>query len=411
MAELSHEACARLFPFHVVLDAALRVVALGPSLWRLLPVDACGRGFAEVFAVERPVLGELTLPALLARQDALWLLAVRESELRLRGQVVPCGEGAMFVGSPWITEPAQLHDSGLTLGDFALHDPTGELLVVMQTTQTAIQDARVLAEKLRRQTQLLQAARQQAEQASAAKSSFVASMSHELRTPLNAILGYTELMLEEVGEATPDELRDDLQRIQLAGQHLLGIIADVLDLARIEAQRIELREAPFSLAALLESVRVTIEPLVRRGVALAWPEDQDVVLYGDEDKLRQVLINLLGNACKFTELGEVGLSVKVEPSGEVEFAVHDTGIGMTPEQQARLFEPFYQADSQLRRRYGGTGLGLAIARGFVELMGGTITVESQHEFGSRFCVRVPLGSQAPRPRSGSRSAPHPMSTR
>ncbi|HEY8377642.1 MAG TPA: ATP-binding protein, partial [Nannocystis sp.] len=216
---------------------------------------------------------------------------------------------------------------------------------------------------------------------------------------------------EEVGEATPDELRDDLQRIQLAGQHLLGIIADVLDLARIEAQRIELREAPFSLAALLESVRMTIEPLVRRGVALAWPEDQDVVLYGDEDKLRQVLINLLGNACKFTELGEVGLSVKVEPSGEVEFAVHDTGIGMTPEQQARLFEPFYQADSQLRRRYGGTGLGLAIARGFVELMGGTITVESQHEFGSRFCVRVPLGSQAPRPRSGSRSAPHPMSTR
>jgi signal transduction histidine kinase len=391
MLLLFREQVERLFPFAILVDEELKTLELGRSLRRLLPAGSVGRPLAELFTVERPVLPELTLAALLARQDAVVLLAGREHALQLRGEVVEVDGGALFVGTPWLTEPSQVSALGLTLSDFALHDPTSEMLVVMKMMQTAIMDARMLSERLRRQQQLLQAARQQAEQASAAKSSFIASLSHELRTPLNAILGYSELMLDEVGEATPDEMRDDLQRIQLAGNHLLGLVADVLDLSRIEAQRVELRQEAFSLADLLASLREVVEPQLRRGVALVWPDGQDAPLYGDQDKLRQALLNLLNNACKFTELGEVGLTVAVEPSGEVEFVVYDTGIGMTPEQQGRLFEAFYQADSSLRRRYGGSGLGLAIARGFIEAMGGKISVESEHELGSRFTVRLPLG--------------------
>ncbi|MBZ5707857.1 sensor histidine kinase [Nannocystis pusilla] len=412
MLLLFREQCERLFPFSILVDDELKTLELGRSLRRLMPGDAAGKPFDELFAVERPVLPELTLAALLARQDSVVLLKVRELELRLRGEVVEVDGGALFVGTPWLTETSQVSRSNLTLRDFALHDPTSEMLVAMKSTQTAIADANILADKLRRQAQQLQAAKQQAEQVSEAKSSFIASLSHELRTPLNAILGYSELMLDEVGEATPEEMRDDLQRIQLAGQTLLGLVADVLDLSRIEAQRLELSEDVFSLATLLRTVRASVEPLLRRGVALVWPEDQDAPLFGDQEKIRQVLLNLLGNACKFTELGEVGLAVRVEQNGDVEFVVHDTGIGIKPEQQQRLFEAFYQADSSLRRRFGGSGLGLAIARGFVEAMGGTIRVESEHELGSSFTVRVPLGrNQSPRPRAGSKSAPHASSTR
>jgi len=412
MLLLFREQCERLFPFSILVDDLLQTLELGRSLRRLMPAESIGKPFDELFEVERPVLTELSLPALLGRKDTVVLLAVRGLELRLRGEVVEVDGGALFVGTPWLTEMSQVSQSNLTLRDFALHDPTSEMLVVMKSMQTAIADANVLADKLRRQAQQLQAAKQQAEHVSEAKSSFIASLSHELRTPLNAILGYSELMLDEVGEATPEEMRDDLQRIQLAGQTLLGLVADVLDLSRIEAQRVELRENVFSLASLLRTVRATIEPLPRRGVALVWPEDQDAPLFGDQEKIRQVLLNLLGNACKFTELGEVGLAVHIEQNGDVEFVVHDTGIGIKPEQQHRLFEAFYQADSSLRRRFGGSGLGLAIARGFVEAMGGTIRVESEHELGSRFTVRVPLGrNQGPRPRAGSKSAPHASSTR
>ncbi|WP_434420876.1 sensor histidine kinase [Nannocystis pusilla] len=412
MLLLLREQCERLFPFSIYLDEEMRILDLGRSLRRLMAADVSGRPFDEWFVIDRPVLEELSLAALLARKDSVVLLQVRDLDLRLRGEIVEVDGGALFVGTPWLTELGQVAAAGLVLRDFALHDPTTEMLVVMKTMQTAIQDANALADKLRRQAQQLQAAEQLAEHLTAAKSSFIANMSLELRTPLNAIFGYSELMLDELGEATPEEMRDDLQRIQLAGQQLLRLVADVLDLSRIEAQRVELREDVFSLATLLRTVKGTVLPQLRRGVALVWPEDQDAALFGDQERVRQVLLNLLANACKFTELGEVGLAVSLKDDGVVEFVVHDTGIGIRTEQQRRVFEAFYQADSSLRKRFGGSGLGLALARGFVEAMGGTISVESEYEMGSRFTVRVPLGrNQGPRPRAGSKSAPHAMSTK
>lgn len=150
--ELNREQCERLFPFHVGFDAELRVTALGRSLRRMLPGDAVGRGLGELFTLERPGIATPSLAAILARQSAVFLLGVRERPLRLRGEVVEVEGGALFVGAPWLTDLGQMKEAGLGLKDFALHDPTGELLVVLKTTETSIQDARRMAERLQEET-------------------------------------------------------------------------------------------------------------------------------------------------------------------------------------------------------------------------------------------------------------------
>jgi signal transduction histidine kinase/DNA-binding response OmpR family regulator len=229
-----------------------------------------------------------------------------------------------------------------------------------------------------------------AEQASRTKSAFLANMSHELRTPMNAIIGYSEMLIEEVEEMEPDETRADLQKIHSAGKHLLSLINDVLDLSKIEAGRMSIHVEDFEVAELVGDVVATIDPLVQKngnrlevvGAAAAGAMRADVV------KMRQTLLNLLSNATKFTEGGVVRLVVRT--SGDrVSFVVEDSGIGMTPDQMAKLFEAFVQADSSTTRKYGGTGLGLAISRTFCRLMGGDITVTSEVGVGSAFTVDLP----------------------
>jgi len=234
------------------------------------------------------------------------------------------------------------------------------------------------------------------EDASRHKSQFLANMSHELRTPLNAIIGYSEMLQEEAEDLGEETLIPDLQKVNAAGRHLLGLINDILDLSKIEAGRMDLFVETFEVGQLVRDVEAIVRPLVEKNentLVVTCPDDIGS-LDADQTKVRQALFNLLSNAAKFTDHGTISLTVRREPNDWLTFAVSDTGIGMTEEQLSRLFEAFSQAEASTRSRYGGTGLGLAISRHFCRLMGGDLTVESVDGEGSTFIVRVPTAVAA-----------------
>jgi len=237
-------------------------------------------------------------------------------------------------------------------------------------------------------------ARDAAEAANRAKSAFLANMSHELRTPLNAIIGYSEMLEEDASAAGNAAFVSDLQKIRSAGKHLLGLINDVLDLSKVEAGKMKLYLETFDVAAVVEEVVSTAQPLMEKNgnrleVRCAPGVGQ---LREDVTKVRQVLLNLLANAGKFTEKGTVALEVTREndvAGTGVVVRVRDMGIGMTPEQLGRLFQGFTQADGSTQRKYGGTGLGLALSRKFCLMMGGDINATSEPGKGSTFTMRLP----------------------
>jgi signal transduction histidine kinase/ActR/RegA family two-component response regulator len=242
--------------------------------------------------------------------------------------------------------------------------------------------------------QALKYAKEKAEQASRSKNQFLANMSHELRTPLNAIIGYAEILREEATEIEPDTLIADLTKIHEAGKHLLGLISDVLDLTKIESGTMSLSIETFDLIPLLEEiVEISKQMAEKRANILSVNLTQPLgKMSTDKLKLRQALLNLLSNAAKFTENGNIEFIVNSEwrNSGEwLIFQVVDEGIGMTEDQQKRLFQPFIQADASTTRRYGGTGLGLALTKEFIEMMGGSIEVSSEFGQGSIFTLSLP----------------------
>ncbi|MEM7065481.1 MAG: DAHL domain-containing protein [Cyanobacteria bacterium P01_B01_bin.77] len=236
--------------------------------------------------------------------------------------------------------------------------------------------------------------RLKAEQASQAKSEFLANMSHELRTPLNAILGYSEMLEEDAEDLGQDDFIPELQKIQRAGKHLLGLINDVLDLSKVEAGHMELYLETFAIIPLLKDVISTMQPVIAKNnnsLNVQWSDDIDK-MYADPVKVRQSLFNLLSNANKFTQDGTITLSVSTHNNIDdnwVEFRIEDTGIGMMPDQLQKIFNAFAQADSSTTRRYGGTGLGLTITKRFIEMMGGTVSVESTVDKGTTFILKIP----------------------
>ena len=242
-----------------------------------------------------------------------------------------------------------------------------------------------------------------AEDASRAKSAFLANMSHELRTPLNAIIGYSEMLQEELTERGFGDLVPDVVKIHGSGKHLLRLINDILDVSKIEAGKMDLLPEVFDAAALVRDVAATIRPLVESQANTLAVRCGDGIglMKADLTRVRQVLLNLLSNASKFTQGGRVSLEAdRVAMNGGwwLRFRVRDTGIGMTPEQLARLFKAFTQADVSTTRRYGGTGLGLVISRQLCQMMGGEVTVESEPGKGSTFTVLLPTNMiEAPLP--------------
>ena len=271
--------------------------------------------------------------------------------------------------------------------DTALQSTNGELKTRTQELEEEIFHRKQTQEELLN-------AKHAAEEANRAKSSFLANMSHELRTPLNAIIGYSEMLEEETRDSGKIENVQDLRKIQASGKHLLSLINDVLDLSEIEAGKMVLHLETFEVSQVIEEMVTTLQPAAAKNgnsihVHLA---DNVNMMRADITKVRQILFNLLSNACKFTDRGTVSVNVeqiKVEDRDWIQFQVRDTGIGISAKQKENLFQEFAQADASIARKYGGTGLGLAITHRFVQLMKGSIWVESETGQGAVFTVRLP----------------------
>ncbi len=248
----------------------------------------------------------------------------------------------------------------------------------------------------------LEEAKQGALEATKAKSTFLANMSHELRTPMNAILGYSEMLMEDAEDQGQEDFIPDLQKIHTAGKHLLGLINEILDLSKIEAGKMDLYLESFDVAGMINDVASTLKPLVDKNAnTLQVHLAPDLgAMHADLTKVRQSLFNLLSNASKFTEKGTITLDAEpVFKDGArwIAFRVADTGIGMTPEQLDKLFQPFVQADASTSRKYGGTGLGMTITQLFVKMMGGEMSVASEPGAGTTFTVLLPTEVKAPPP--------------
>jgi GAF domain-containing protein len=265
----------------------------------------------------------------------------------------------------------------------------------VELVSTFADQAAIAIENVRLFDEIQDKSRQLAE-ASERKSQFLASMSHELRTPLNAIIGLTEMMVTNAARFGTEKALEPLRRVNAAGTHLLSLINEILDLSKIEAGKLELNPERVNLTRLIDEVIGTAGQLAEKNQNRLVVEAQENLglIHADSMRLKQILLNLLSNACKFTKEGEIALRVRKVANGRdwVELAVADTGIGMTAEQQAKLFQDFTQADSLTARRYGGTGLGLAISRKLARMMGGDVTVASEPGKGSIFTVRLPGGA-------------------
>ncbi|MEA5463423.1 response regulator [Leptothoe sp. PORK10 BA2] len=358
---------------------------LGEDVWQVLPLSL-GKRFTENYH-----------QAVATQQQVVSFEAYYEPTerwLMVRGYP---GVDGLSIFLQDFTERKQAEEQLIELNrdlDERVKDRTTQLATAMEEAETA---------------------RIKAEDANRSKSEFLANMSHELRTPLNAIIGYSEMLEEDVTSIGEEDFVPDLQKIQGAGKHLLGLINSVLDLSKIEAGRMELFLEDIDVKSTMDEIMGTIQPLAHKNfnqLSMSCPEDIGV-LHADEVKLRQSLINLLSNACKFTENGTITLAV--EPTvmtnaqghedNSLRFTVTDTGIGMTTEQMGKIFQAFTQADTSTTRKYGGTGLGLTITKQFIAMMGGDISVDSTYGQGTTFTLTIPQTVQVDRPSDETFFAP------
>jgi len=395
------------FPFHFVLDEWMRVVQAGSVLARVCPELALGSMLGASFSVERPSLPGLEFDTVCRHPAALFILQQRRGSLRLRGQMVPQQRKLFFLGSPWVTQSKDLSELGLSLRDFAVHDPVTDLLFHLQTTNKSLADAQELSRRLREQQNSLRAAilaAEGAQAASTAKSEFLAIMSHEIRTPLNGVLGLLDHLLTD-DDLTPTQLGHVAGAIR-SGKVLLGLINDILDFSKVEAGKLTLECVEFSLQRVVAEALDLVADQARQkylGLSCDIAADVPTVLWGDPGRMRQVLINYLANAIKFTPAGSVSVrAFLLEQDAEqawLRVEVEDTGVGISEASQKRLFEHFTQADVSTTRKFKGTGLGLAISKKLARLMGGNVGLRSEQGKGSIFwfsaCLKKPGAGRSP----------------
>ena len=364
-----------------VLTASAPVAPLGWRVFVELPAD---EAYAPLYAALQR-LGLILLAAL-----GFAVLAGMFLAGRMVGPIQALRAGAARIGSGDLSQRI-----AIKTGDEleALANQFNDMAGRLQESYAGLE------QKVEERTREVEEKSRQLEMASQHKSQFLASMSHELRTPLNAIIGLTEMMVTNAARFGTEKAAEPLRRVHRAGSHLLGLINQVLDLSKIEAGKLELSPETVTLAPLIDEVIGTARQLAEQNKNRLVVESQENLgsLTVDPMRLRQILFNLLSNACKFTKQGKVTLRVRKVVDGRnwIEFAVADTGIGMTPEQQAKLFEEFTQADSSTARQYGGTGLGLAITRKLARMMGGDVMVKSEPGKGSVFTVRLPGSADGP----------------
>jgi signal transduction histidine kinase len=257
------------------------------------------------------------------------------------------------------------------------------LSTIAANVGTAIHNAKLFQEA--------QQSRADSEQANNAKSAFLANMSHELRTPLNAIIGFTRIVRRKGEDLLPEKQIENLDKVLVSAENLLGLINSVLDIAKIEAGRMDVMAANFRISPLIDLCANTAQPLIQPGVCLEKQVDASLeIVHSDQDKIRQIILNLLSNAAKFTQQGQIILSAMREGEQNLCISVADTGIGISAEALPRIFKEFEQADTTTTRKYGGTGLGLTISRNLARLLGGDLTAESTLGEGSTFTLTIPI---------------------
>ncbi|MFM8423823.1 MAG: GAF domain-containing protein, partial [Chloroflexota bacterium] len=317
----------------------------------------------------------------IADQGAAAFLTAPEDEEDIQsymGVPIMVGEEVLGVVDVQSYKPAAFNESNLRL-----------LQTLSANMGVAIQNARLFNETQRLFDEAKEA-REAAEQANQAKSAFLANMSHELRTPLNAIIGFTRIVRRKGEEALPAKQLENLDKVLGSSEHLLSLINTVLDIAKIEAGRMDVQAANFNINSLIDLCANTATPLLKPTVRLVKQAQDDLGnIYSDQDKIKQIILNLLSNAAKFTSAGKITLHARRENEMMV-VDVSDTGIGITEEALGRIFEEFQQADTSTTRQYGGTGLGLTISRNLARLLGGDLTVTSQYGKGSTFTLTVPI---------------------